>query len=78
MSFKDKSVLIIGVGFGIGKVVVLVFVEVGVKIVVLDINEDGGRGIVEEIKCVGGIVFFKKCNVVNYWVVVELVDEMVF
>ncbi len=77
MSFKDKSVLITGAGSGIGKAAALAFAEAGAKIAVSDINEDGGRGTVEEIKRAGGTAFFKKCNVANYRAVVELVDETV-
>lgn len=77
MSFKDKSVLITGAGSGIGKAAALAFAEAGAKIAVSDINEEGGRGTVEEIRRAGGTAFFKKCNVANYRAVVELVDETV-
>lgn len=77
MSFKDKSVLITGAGSGIGKATALAFAAAGAKVAVSDINEDGGRATVEEIKKGGGIAFFKRCNVANYRAVVELVHETV-
>ena len=77
MSFKDKSVLITGAGSGIGKATALAFAAAGAKVAVSDINEEGGRATVEEIKKGGGTAFFKRCNVANYRAVVELVHETV-
>lgn len=77
MSFKDKVVLITGAGSGIGRAAAIAFAAEGSKVVVSDVNEDGGRETVAAIKKAGGIGHFRKANVANYRAVVELVDETV-
>lgn len=52
----DKVVLVIGGGGGIGWVIVLVYVVVGVRVVVVDINVVAVQVVVEEIIVLGGDV----------------------
>ncbi len=77
MSFKDKVVLITGAGSGIGRAAAVAFAAEGAKVMVSDVNEDGGRETVTTIKKAGGIADFRKANVANYRAVVELVDDTV-
>jgi len=77
MSFKDKVVLITGAGSGIGRAAAVAFAAEGAKVMVSDVNEDGGRETVTAIKKAGGIADFRKANVANYRAVVELVDDTV-
>lgn len=77
MSFKDKVVLITGAGSGIGRAAALAFAAEGAKVMVSDVNEEGGRETVATIKKAGGIADFRKANVANYRAVVELVDDTV-
>lgn len=77
MSFKDKVILITGAGSGIGRAAALAFAEQGGKVLVSDINEDGGKETVKIIKAKGGNALFRKANVANYRAVVELVHETV-
>jgi len=77
MRFKDKVALITGAGSGIGRAAALAFAEAGAKVVVSDVNEDGGKATVAQIKQAGGTAFFRRCNVTSYRAVVELVDETV-
>lgn len=77
MRFKDKVALITGAGSGIGRAAALAFAAAGAKVAVSDVNEDGGKATVAQIKQAGGTAFFRKCNVTSYRAVVELVDETV-
>lgn len=62
--FFGQVVLVIGGVVGIGCVIVLVFVVVGVKVVVVDLDSVGGEGMVEVICQVGGEVVFICCDVI--------------
>ena len=77
MRFKDKVALITGAGSGIGRAAAIAFAEAGAKVAVSDVNEDGGRATVAQIKKAGGTAFFRRCNVTSYRAVVELIDETV-
>lgn len=77
MSFKDKVVLITGAGSGIGRAAAVAFAAEGAKVMVSDVNEDGGRETVATITKTGGVAAFRKANVANYRAVVELVDDTV-
>lgn len=43
INFKDKVVIIIGGVFGIGLVIVKVFLDKGFKVVIVDYNEEYGK-----------------------------------
>lgn len=63
MRVKDKVVIITGSGGGIGKETALLFAKEGAKVVVADVNEEGGAETVENIKKEGGEAFFAKLDV---------------
>lgn len=54
MRLKDKVALITGAGSGIGRETALLFAQEGAEVVVVDINDLGGRGTVEMIKAHDG------------------------
>lgn len=66
MLHKDKVVLITGSGSGIGRSTAYTLAAEGAKIVVTDINEDGGNETVEQIKSSNGDAFFIKNNVADW------------
>lgn len=60
MRLKDKVAVITGSGGGIGKATALRFAEEGAKVVVVDVDEEVGREVVNRIEeAKGTAVFFK-------------------
>jgi NAD(P)-dependent dehydrogenase (short-subunit alcohol dehydrogenase family) len=63
MRLNSKVALITGAGSGIGKETALLFASEGAKVVVVDMNEQGGSEVVEAIKAGGGDAAFTKADV---------------
>jgi NAD(P)-dependent dehydrogenase (short-subunit alcohol dehydrogenase family) len=58
--FEGKVCLVSGAGSGIGQETAISFAREGAKVIVADINEEGGRQTLSSIKALGGeAVFFK-------------------
>lgn len=77
MEFQQKVVLITGSGSGIGQVAAKEFAKAGAKVVVSDINEEGGQATVQAIQKAGGTAIFVKANVTNYESVKKLMQQTV-
>jgi NAD(P)-dependent dehydrogenase (short-subunit alcohol dehydrogenase family) len=73
MLLEGKKALITGAGSGIGEVTAKRMAAEGASVLVVDINEDGGRRVVDEIVAAGGTAAFQRTNISN----VDEVDEMV-
>lgn len=58
-----KVGLITGGGSGIGQATCEIFAAEGAKVVVADVNEEGGAETVRRIKAAGGDAFFVRCDV---------------
>ncbi len=54
MRLKDKVALVTGAGSGFGAGMAEVFAREGAKVVIVDINDDGGRAVREKIQASGG------------------------
>ena len=63
MKLENKVAIITGGGSGIGQTSSILFAREGAKIVVVDINEDGGLKTVDKIKSNGGESCFIKTDV---------------
>lgn len=63
MRLKDKVAVITGAGSGFGEGMARRFAEEGAKVVVNDINLDGGKRVVEAIRKAGGKAVFHKADV---------------
>jgi NAD(P)-dependent dehydrogenase (short-subunit alcohol dehydrogenase family) len=59
----NKTAVITGGGSGIGKAIALLFAQRGADVYILDMNEEGGKAVCNEIVEADGIGVFKKCNV---------------
>ena len=63
MEIGGKVAVVSGGASGIGRAAVLALVERGAKVVVADVDEDGGCQTVAMVGAVGGIAMFRRCDV---------------
>jgi len=63
MRLKDKVALITGAGSGIGRESALLFAREGAAVAVVDVNEESGQAVVDEILRQGGKAIFVKADV---------------
>ena len=63
MRLKDKVAIITGAASGIGKATAKLFAEHGAKVVVADIDENGGNKTVTDIQAAGSEAFFIQTDV---------------
>jgi NAD(P)-dependent dehydrogenase (short-subunit alcohol dehydrogenase family) len=73
MLLEGKKALITGAGSGIGEVTAKRMAAEGASVLVVDINEEGGQRVAEEISAAGGTAVFHKTDISK----IEEVDEMV-
>jgi NAD(P)-dependent dehydrogenase (short-subunit alcohol dehydrogenase family) len=59
---QGKSLIVTGAGGGIGRAACLVLSEAGAKVIVTDINEEGGKATVEAVASNGGTADFIKAD----------------
>ena len=60
---EDRVVIVTGASSGIGRASAILFAKNGAKVVVADINEEGGEKTVSEIEKSGGVAMFVKTDV---------------
>jgi len=65
MKLKDKVAIITGAAKGIGRAIAIEFVKEGAKVVVADIDFEGAKRTVEDIKKLGGEAIAVKVNVAD-------------
>jgi NAD(P)-dependent dehydrogenase (short-subunit alcohol dehydrogenase family) len=75
--FKDKVIIVTGAARGIGKEIAKAFANEGGIVVIVDINEDMGKQVVEEITKSGGKATFHKVDISSYDAVKSMVDKVV-
>lgn len=74
---KDKVAIVTGGSSGIGRAIGLVFAREGAKVVVSDLDEQGGRDTVQQISARGGDAVFVKANVAEPADMERLVQQAV-
>ncbi|MGA2665096.1 MAG: glucose 1-dehydrogenase [Nitrososphaerales archaeon] len=62
-SLQDKVTIVTGAASGIGRGAAMVFAANGAKVVVADVNEEGGKKTVEEIRSRGGTAVWVRTDV---------------
>ena len=62
-TLKGKVALITGGASGIGRATALLFAQEGAAVAIVDINEDQGKALVQEIEAQGGRAIFMRCDV---------------
>ena len=65
MRFKDKVVLVTGGASGLGRASALSFAKEGAKIAILDIDQNTGPKVVQEINALGSEGLFIVCDMTN-------------
>lgn len=65
MKLKDRVAIVTGGAKGIGWGIVKVLIQEGVKVVVVDWDEENGKATAEEMQKAGGEALFVKCDVSN-------------
>ncbi|EIM84945.1 NAD-P-binding protein [Stereum hirsutum FP-91666 SS1] len=63
---QDKVVIVTGGASGIGKESCILFAQYGAKIVIGDVDEKAGMGVVENITSAGGDAVFIRCDVTSW------------
>ena len=63
MQLEDKVAIVTGAGSGFGEAIAKRFAAEGAKVIVDDINSDGGRRVVKEIQQNGGVAYFVNADV---------------
>lgn len=61
-SLESKVAIVTGASSGIGEAIAITFAAAGAKVVVSDINEEGGKSVVDKIIGNGGEAFFIKAD----------------
>lgn len=61
-SLENKTALVTGAGSGIGRAIAILYASAGARIVVSDINENGGEETVTQVKASGGDAIFVKAD----------------
>jgi NAD(P)-dependent dehydrogenase (short-subunit alcohol dehydrogenase family) len=77
MRLKDKSAIVTAAASGIGQAIAQVFAQEGAKVVVNDINDQGGESTVKSITDRGGAAIFFHADVSNSSEVRNLVQATV-
>ena len=77
MRFENKSVVVTGAGSGFGAAIAARFAREGARVVVGDVNEENGRGVVAAIAKEGGTARFCRADVSRAADVKALIDDAV-
>jgi NAD(P)-dependent dehydrogenase (short-subunit alcohol dehydrogenase family) len=74
---QDKVVLVTGAGSGIGRASCLAFAREGARVVVADVNTEGGEKTVRSVEEKGGEAIFVKTDVTRAGEIEKLIDKTI-
>src|SRR5215831_8458940 len=77
MRFQDKAVIVTGAGSGFGEAIATRFAREGARVVLADVNEEGGRRVVAAIAAEGGTARFVRADVSRAADVKATIDQAV-
>ena len=63
LKLQDRIAIVTGAGSGIGRAIARIFAEEGARVAVLDVDDDAGLAVVDEIERAGGTAGFFHCDV---------------
>ncbi len=63
MEIQGKSAVVSGGGSGIGRATCIALANAGARVIVADLNDEGGRETVDTVGANGGIAVFRHCDV---------------
>jgi len=65
MEIDGKAAVVSGAASGIGRAMAVALAAAGARVVVADVNEEGGAQTVDHIGAKGGIAIFRRCDVTH-------------
>ncbi len=74
LDFAGKVVLVTGAAAGIGKATAEAFAAAGARLILADVDSQGGEAVAAGIRATGGDAVFQTCNVVDAAEVKALID----
>ncbi|SDR92799.1 NAD(P)-dependent dehydrogenase, short-chain alcohol dehydrogenase family [Halopseudomonas sabulinigri] len=74
LDFAGKVVLVTGAAAGIGKATAEAFAAAGARLILADVDSQGGEAVAAGIRATGGDAVFQACNVVDAAEVKALID----